>query len=79
MRPFSIDQLRVLANAYCAATGVSVSALGEKVSDNHKLFRRLLNGADCTYRNAEQASVWFAENWPADVPWPEGVPAERAE
>jgi len=81
MRPFSSGQLRVLAHTYCLATSTKPDALSGKVftQANRKLFPRLLAGAGCTASNAERASRWFAENWPADVAWPSDVPAPKAD
>jgi hypothetical protein len=77
MRPFTTKQLCILAETYCAATGKPLSALSDEITDkkNHKLFSRLIDGQTCTAENAERASLWFAENWPADLRWPKGVPA----
>jgi hypothetical protein len=79
MRPFSTEQLCLLAEAYCAATGVAPSGLSAKITDdrNHKLMHRLIAGYGCTLENAERASEWFAENWPTDVPWPKHVPLPK--
>lgn len=76
MRPFSIAQLRVLADRYCDATRTTPDALSAKVftESNRKLFRRLLEGAGCSAENAERASLWFADNWPDDTAWPDDVP-----
>lgn len=81
MRPFSTDQLRALARTYCDGTRIKPDALSGKVftQNNRKLFPRLLAGADCRASNAQRASRWFAENWPADVPWPDNVPAPKAD
>jgi len=75
MRPYTTAHLSVLATAYCDGTGTSLSALGESVAGNGKLFRRLRDGMGCTAGNAERASLWFAENWPENVPWPAEGPA----
>lgn len=81
MRPYSLDQLSVLAEAYCAATGIALSSLSDRVTDkrNHKLFKRIREGLDCTAGNAEQASAWFAANWPEGSPWPSAIPLPDAE
>jgi hypothetical protein len=75
MRPFTAIHLKALAEAYCAATGDSLHALGTRSMSQPKLFKRLVEGRGCTLGTAERASVWFMENWPDDVPWPDGVPA----
>ena len=74
MRPFTTNHLTALAEAYCAATGTNLHALGKRVAGNGKLFKRLAAGFDCTSGNAEAASEWFAANWPDSAPWPQDVP-----
>jgi len=74
MRVFRADELRILAAAYCAATGKTLHWLGENAAEQPKLFERLSGGFSCTLDKAERASDWLAANWPADVPWPAAVP-----
>lgn len=67
------DQLLALASAYCAATGMSVSRLGEEAVRHHKFFKRISAGQPFLSSKAEEALTWFAANWPNDLPWPEDV------
>lgn len=78
-QPFTIVQLRVLAETFCAATGQTLHAISTAATSNPKLFPRLIEGYGCTAENAERASAWFAANWPAGVPWPDGVPVAAGE
>ena len=77
MGSFSADQLRELAVAYCAATGISLSLLGERAAGNYRMFVRLADGYGCTLDCAERATRWFLDNWPKGTPWPASVPKPR--
>jgi len=70
---YSRLELRILAEAYMAATHTSAAALGARVADNNKFIKGLLAGRDITATNAERASLWFQTNWPGGVPWPSEV------
>jgi hypothetical protein len=72
MRPFSIAQLRILAERYCDATHQTPHAVSGLIFGRHnqKMIARLLDGGGCSAESLEQASEWFAANWPADRPWP---------
>src|SRR5215467_1903177 len=67
MLVFSMSQLLSLARIYAAGTGVSLQQLGERMTGNWKFFPRLAQGAGCSARASERASLWFVENWPAGV------------
>jgi hypothetical protein len=70
----SADDLLRLARAYSDHVGRSLVTVGLKAARNDKVFTRLAAGKTCTVRTLERAAVWFADNWPHDLPWPEGVP-----
>jgi hypothetical protein len=70
----SADDLLRLARAYSDHVGRSLVTVGVKATNNDKVFTRLAAGKTCTVRTLERAAAWFADNWPADLPWPEGVP-----
>jgi hypothetical protein len=74
---FRSSELVTLAEAYCTAKSVSHAALGELVMGNHKFFKLLIAGRGAHSSNLERASDWFTENWPNDVPWPQGVTAPK--
>jgi hypothetical protein len=65
--------LAILASAYTKATNTSLAALGSAVFNDHRFFKRLSSGLDCTTSSAAKASDWFAENWPENAEWPAGI------
>jgi hypothetical protein len=73
MRLSGDDVLR-LARVYCECLGVSLTTVGVRAAGNDKVFTRLASGRTCTVRTLERAGAWFAENWPAGLPWPADVP-----
>jgi hypothetical protein len=70
---FTARQLAALSVAYSGATGKSLAALGDTLFRDHQFFKRLNGGMDCTTARAAEASRWFMENWPDDIPWPVGI------
>jgi hypothetical protein len=76
MRPYSIAQLRILAERYCDATDQTPHAVSGFIfgNRNRKVIARLLDGGGCTAESLERASEWFAGNWPDKQPWPISSP-----
>ena len=71
----SIDQLVAVSAAYRESTGIKVSTLSFRVfRDGNKLPAILDKGADITTSRFEAAMVWFSDNWPDGLGWPDGVP-----
>lgn len=70
--------LAKLAAAYTAATGTSFAAIGVQIFNDHRFFKRLASGLDCTTQSAAKATAWFIANWPDKVPWPDDVPRPAA-
>ncbi len=70
MNLYPLSELRILAETYCEAEGLTPAVLGQRMGINDKIFPRLLEGKGCTAANAEKASEWFAANWPRGIAWP---------
>jgi hypothetical protein len=66
------EALMLLARSYRDKTGIGHYALGTKCG-NPRLFGRLANGQGCNSESSERALLWFAANWPDDLPWPKSV------
>lgn len=73
MKLYSAPEMALLAQTYSSGTGVTLTALGDRIIRNRHLFPRLLDNKGCTLETAERVSRWFLENWPSEVPWPENV------
>jgi hypothetical protein len=67
---YALHELRLLAETYCVATGLSRGAVSEAAAGHRKLFARLAAGGGCRAESAERAGLWFERNWPASVAWP---------
>jgi hypothetical protein len=76
---FTAPQIATLAAAYSKATQTSLSALGVLIFSDHRFFKNLASGRDCTTGNAAVASRWLIDNWPADAEWPVDVPRQDVE
>src|SRR6478735_8671216 len=68
--------LATLAEAYVSSGKMSLTGLGKSVCNDHRFFKRLVAGRDCTTESADKAARWFVANWPADLAWPAGVPRQ---
>ena len=71
------DQLIAVANAYSAATGVSISTISTKLFNGGGRLAAIAAGGDLNTRSFESAMRWFSDNWPDDLEWPAGVARPR--
>ena len=62
-----------LAARYEAATGQSPAAVGKRALNDNTFFARIHGGAGFNIKTLDKLLLWFSENWPDDLPWPEGV------
>ena len=70
----SVDQLMVLADAFCTARGgLSRSRLSTLLFNDGKRLDRLAEGGDLGTRQSKKAVDWLSDNWPDGADWPEGV------
>lgn len=67
------DHLVKVATTYAAEKGLSLSRVSTIVFGDGKVLDRLQGSADLTTSRFEGAMLWFSNNWPADLEWPEGV------
>lgn len=66
------DQLLTLARVYATATNRSEARVGTLVANSGSFFLRLREGKTLTVDLYLRVQGWFASNWPADLPWPDG-------
>jgi hypothetical protein len=69
-----IEQLLAVAHAYGAIEGLEPSTVSWRAFSDSKKLAAIEAGADIQVRRLERTMRWFSENWPADAPWPSGVP-----
>ncbi|MDO9639648.1 MAG: hypothetical protein Q7J44_14000 [Pseudotabrizicola sp.] len=48
--------------------------VAKRVGVHNRTFVLLGQGKGCHFDTFVQSMSWFAENWPADLEWPENVP-----
>lgn len=66
------SELLLLARTYADSEGLSLTKVSRLAcGGNNRIFNRLARGHGCNSRSIEQASRWFREHWPANLPWPE--------
>ena len=66
--------IKDLAEAYAAHSGLKLSTLGAYAVNDGKFFHRLEEGRGCTLRTYHKVLGWFDANWPADLEWPRHIP-----
>ena len=67
------EQIVRLAEVWGAHMRFSESTVSQRLMRASGWLRHLREGADMTTGTYLKAKTWFRENWPADLPWPEGV------
>lgn len=69
-----LEQLLVVARAFCKARGMSLSRASTLVfNDGKKLDAIAYRGSDLATARYEAAMRWFSESWPDGVDWPAGA------
>lgn len=72
------DLIRV-TDAYCAAKGASRSRLSTILLNGGRALDSVAAGSTLTVRSWQDCMAWLSQNWPADVPWPQGIDRPGAE
>lgn len=68
-----IRHLELLLSVYRAKLGYEETTVGKHCTSDGYFFKRLREGSTITARKYDAVVLWFSQNWPADVAWPEGV------
>lgn len=67
------EQLILITDAFCAATGSSRGSVAGRVFNDGKRLDAIAAGADLKTRSFEHAIGWFDANWPMGAAWPLNV------
>ncbi|MCQ0986426.1 hypothetical protein [Jiella marina] len=73
------DQLLAVADRYCEATGKRRGTVSAVVLRRGSRLDEIAAGADIGTRSFERAVVWFSDNWPEGLAWPQGVTRPQPE
>jgi hypothetical protein len=65
--------------AFCSASGVSVSGFGESALNDRGFVGRLRNNGDCLIGTAERVRKFMAANWPDGSDMPVSLVPYRAD
>lgn len=69
------DQLIRLGQAFAAATGTGITVVARDHARDSYFFRRIeRSGVTFTVATADRVICSIARAWPADRPWPDGIP-----
>ena len=67
------EQLILVSNAYCSATGIGRGTVSHKVFKASHVLPNIEAGRDLQTQTFERAMQYFSDNWPARKAWPKGV------
>ncbi len=67
------DQLILVFETYCRATGRSEARVSTQVLSGGKRILQIRDGGDIGTIGFERAMQWFSDHWPADVVWPDEI------
>lgn len=67
------DQLILVFETYCRATGRSEARVSTQVLSGGKRILQIRDGGDIGTIGFERAMQWFSDHWPADVVWPDDI------
>ncbi len=73
------EQLLACVETFCDAKGIAEATLSTRLFNDGSTLARIRSGGSLTVRSYEKAMAHFAENWPADRPWPVGRWRQSAE
>lgn len=67
------DQLILVFETYCRATGRSEARVSTQVLSGGKRILQIRDGGDIGTIGFERAMQWFSDHWPNDVVWPDEI------
>ncbi len=69
------EQLITVSDIFAQSRGIGRQRLSTIVLNRGSTLDRIAEGdSDLTTSTFEKAMLWFSENWPKAVAWPEDVP-----
>lgn len=72
------DNLITLADVFADHIGVKHHAISMRLLGKGDFFQSLKNQGDCRTKTAERVLQGFADCWPDDLEWPQGIPRPEA-
>lgn len=72
--PLLRENLIKVTQTFARHAGLGISTVARRFLGDSKLFSRIHDGGTFSVRFYDRSVSRFAENWPDDLPWPEGVP-----
>lgn len=67
------DQLILVFETYCRATGRSEARVSTQVLSGGKRILQIKDGGDIGTIGFERAMQWFSNHWPDNAKWPEDI------
>lgn len=66
--------LELLLASYRTRRDLQASTIGRLGAGDGKFFERLRSGATFTVKKYDAVVLWFSDNWPDGLEWPDSVP-----
>lgn len=67
------EQLLIVADRYAEASGIGRKRVSTLVLNGGGKLDAIAQGRDLTTGSFERAMLWFSDNWPSTVSWPQGI------
>lgn len=62
-----------LLHQMCGHIGKTHWTISMRIFGKGDFFKGILSGGDCRTMTAARVIQWFADNWPADLAWPDHI------
>lgn len=73
LRMRATEQIIRAIEVYCSYKKLSERYVSDLIFSSNTAVLRLRKNSGITLRSFEKAMSWLSSNWPADLPWPDGV------
>lgn len=68
------QHLIAAAQAFEAASGITMPTIGRRALNDNTLLPRLAAGQGFTVKTYDRLMLWLSANWPEGAEWPADVP-----
>lgn len=73
MEKILAKHLLLLSAKYGACMGLQETTLGRQCAADARFFSRIRDGKTFTIKKFDDVVLWFSDNWPNEIEWPDFV------